>query len=159
MRSRLSMAALVAVLALLLTGCGVSVPADPHGTLDRAENGTLRVGVTENAPWVELDGGRAEPTGSEPELISAFAEEHDATIDWTEGSEAVLMSALERGELDIVIGGFLDDTPWIDKAAATRPYTESEGPDGPEKHVVLARMGENALLVALEEFLDEASRS
>jgi ABC-type amino acid transport substrate-binding protein len=157
MRSHGPKAALVMVLAALLTGCGMAVPADPHGTLDRIDGGSLRVGVTENAPWVELDG--AEPTGSEAELISDFADEQNATIDWTEGSEAVLVSALERGELDVVIGGFLDDTPWSDKAAATRPYTESEGPDGPEKHVMLARMGENALLVALEEHLDEASRS
>lgn len=135
------------------------MPADPRGTLDRADGGTLRVGVAENPPWIELDTSGAEPTGSEADLISQFAQERDATVDWAEGSEAVLVAALDRGELDIVVGGFLDDTPWVEKAAATRPYTEREGPDGPEKHVMLARMGENRLLIALEKFLDEESSS
>lgn len=147
----------VATLLLLLSGCGASLPMDPHGTLDRAENGTLRVGVTANPPWVEIENG--EPTGREPDLIREFAAQRDAIIEWTAGSEAVLTSALERGELDVVIGGFLDDTPWADMAAVTRPYTTTEGPKGPERHVLLARMGENALLVALERFLDEEGRS
>lgn len=137
----------------------MSVPSDPHGTLAEVQNGTIRVGLTENPPWVELDGAGDVPAGSEPELITEFAETHGATIEWSVGSEAVLASALERGELDIVLGGFLDDTPWIEKAAATRPYTESEGPDGTEKHVMLTRMGENAFLVSLETFLDEERAS
>lgn len=41
---------------MVLTGCGIQVPADPHGTLDRTRDGAMRVGVTDNPPWVTLGG-------------------------------------------------------------------------------------------------------
>jgi len=151
---RLQALGATAVAMLVLTGCGVQVPADPEGTLERVEGGVMRVGVTENAPWVEL-GADGEPSGTEPALVAEFAERHGAEIEWTAGSEAVLAKALEAGELDLVIGGFLDDTPWSEFGAATRPYAETPSPEGPESHVMLAPMGENAFLVALESFLDE----
>lgn len=137
----------------MLAGCA-SFPADPDGTLDRVQGGTLRVGVTENAPWVVLaeDG---EPAGTEPDLVRAFAERIDADVEWTQGSETRLADALERGELDVVVGGLLDDTPWVESAATTRPYAEFSTADGTERHVMLTPMGENAFLVALETFLDE----
>ena len=155
-RMRRSLRALgaTAVAAMVLTGCGMQVPADPEGTLERIEGGVLRVGATENAPWVEVDDS-GEPSGTEPALVSDFAERHGATIEWTAGSEATLLDALDRGELDLVLGGFVEDTPWTELGAATRPYAETQTPDGTEKHVMLVRMGENGFLVALESFLDE----
>lgn len=143
---------------LLLTGCGLQVPKDPEGTLDRVTDGVMRVGVTENPPWVELDGS-GEPAGSEPALIARFADELGAEIAWTDGSEAVLLEALDRGELDVVLGGFRDDTPWVDLGAITRPYREVEGVDGVERHVMIVRLGENGFQVALERFLNDAGRS
>ena len=151
-RGHIKLAA-VAALAALLTGCSLQIPADPHGTLDRAEGGVLRVGATENPPWVEVDEG-SEPSGTEVDLLTEFADGRDADVEWTTGSEAVLIDALHRGELDVVVGGFLEDTPWAEKGAVTFPYTA----DGPDKHVMIVRMGENRLLVTLEEFLyEEAS--
>jgi ABC-type amino acid transport substrate-binding protein len=144
----------VAVATLVLTGCGMQMPADPEGTLERVEGGVMRVGVTENAPWVELD-ANDQPSGTEPALLTAFAEQHGATIEWTAGSEAALAEALHEGELDVVVGGFLEDTPWVEHAAATRPYVQDVVGDATEKHVMLVRMGENAFLVALETFLHE----
>lgn len=150
----------VASTAVLLTGCA-TVPADPDGTLERVQGGVLRVGVTENAPWVELsDGG--DPSGTEPALILEFAERLDAEVEWTPGSEATLaeaLEALEAGELDLVIGGFVEDTPWTELAASTRPYVEAGTPEGNDKHVMLAPLGENAFLVTLETFLDEQAVS
>lgn len=137
----------------MLVGCA-SIPADPDGTLERVQGGTLRVGVTENAPWVVLP-QNGEPTGTEPELVRAFAERIDAEVEWTEGSETRLAAALEGGELDMVVGGLLGDTPWVRSAATTRPYAETRTADGTERHVMLTPMGENAFLVALETFLDE----
>ncbi len=148
--------ALLAVAAL--SGCGMHIPSDPHGTVERAENGTLRVGATENPPWVELDAAD-DPTGAEPELLTRFADELGAEVAWTTGSEAELMSALERGELDVVVGGFLDDTPWVERGAVTRPYAEESTEHGTEKHVIIVRMGENRLLTELETFLHEEAGS
>ena len=142
----------VALLVLMLTACGVQVPTDPHGTLDRVREGVIRVGVTENHPWVELE-GTAGPSGTESDLVSRFAQQLGSEVQWTRGSEAVLLDALERGELDLVAGGFLEDPPWVEKGAATRPYTETTTSEGRDKHVMIVRMGENGFLVALEKFL------
>lgn len=145
-------AAPAALLIFLLTACGIQVPADPHGTLDRVQNGVMRVGITENRPWVVVDEA-AQPSGSEPELISEFARQLGSQIEWTNASEAVLLDALERGELDLVAGGFLEDTPWAEKGATTRPYVQITTPEGRDPHVMIVRAGENGFQVALEKFL------
>jgi len=144
----------LAVTALGVAGCGLQIPADPDGTEAAVRGGTLRVGVTDNPPWTDIDGA-GEPAGTEAELAMQFAAELDAEVEWTVGSEASLVGELERGRLDLVVGGFVDDTPWSEKAAVTRWYAEAEGEDGErERHVMLTRMGENWFLVTLETFLD-----
>ncbi len=149
----------VTALALaLLAGCGLTVPSDPEGTLDRVRGDVLRVGATHHEPWVVVTGD-GDPTGDEPALLEEFAAELDAEIMWTVGNEESLVEALERGDLDVVVGGFTDTTPWSDRAAATVPYTEAPGSDGaPQKHVMLVHLGENRFLVALETFLLERRR-
>lgn len=102
--------------------------------LDRVRDGVARVGVTENAPWVELRRA-AEPSGSEPELVADFAAQLGAEVEWTDGSEAVLMNALERGDLDVVLGGFLEGTPWVEKGATTLPCTELPTSRSPKKQL------------------------
>lgn len=154
LRPRVTLALSLLLVVLVTAGCGLTVPADSRGTVERATDGVLRVGVTDNPPWVVLD-SPAEPAGTEPTLIEEFAKSLNATVEWTESSESVLVDALERGELDIVVGGFLDDTLWSDKAGVTRPYAESQGPTGTQKHSMLVRMGENDLLARLETFLDQ----
>jgi polar amino acid transport system substrate-binding protein len=143
------------VAAVALTGCGMQVPNDPDGTLDRVRGDVLRVGATEHRPYVDLDDA-GEPAGSEADLVNGFAERLGADVAWTTGSEAELVEALEEGELDLVIGGFHGDTPWSEHAATTRPYAEVEAADGTkEQHIMLAPLGENAFLVELETFLHE----
>lgn len=85
--------------------------------------------------------------------MRAWAAGLGARVEWRVGGEQPLTSALERGEIDLVIGGITADTPWTSHAAVTRPYATSEGSDGPQEHVMLAPMGENAFLVELERFL------
>jgi polar amino acid transport system substrate-binding protein len=105
------------LLALILSACGI--PRDPEGTLDRVSDGTMRVGLTEAPPWVEL--GEA-PEGIEVRLVEMLAEELEAEIEWVEGSEEELFTALEVHELDLVIGGITATTPWSSVAAPTHPY-------------------------------------
>ena len=141
-----------AVLLAVLTGCS-SFPADPDGTLDRVRGGVLRVGVSHNEPWVQVV-EETEPTGIEPELIQRFAATLQATIEWQPGGEEALMTDLEHGRLDLVIGGLTAESPWTDKAAITRPYAEARSQEGKtEKHVMAAPLGENAFLLELEKFL------
>lgn len=158
MTRRGTMGAGLSLLLLALTGCGMQIPADPHGSLERIQGGTLRAGATEQPPWVDVRDAGA-PVGSEPELVERFAAHLDAQVRWSTGSEADLLTALERGELDMVVGGFLDDTPWSDRGAVTRPYTELSTKHGVQKHVMIVRMGENGLLTELETFLHEEARS
>jgi ABC-type amino acid transport substrate-binding protein len=139
--------------ALLLTGCAGGFPADPDGTLGRVTGGVLRVGVSENPPWTVADPA-SDPSGLEVDLVREFAATRDAEVEWVPGSEEVLVGRLERGELDLVIGGFTKASPWVDQAALTHPYATVLTPEGaPEPHVMAAPLGENGFLVALERFL------
>lgn len=145
------------LLALLLTGCGLQIPSDPWGTTDRITGGTLRAGVTHHPPWTSAEEGRA-PAGPEVELVMTFAAERDADVAWTVASESELVDQLERGELDVVVGGFVDPTPWSERVGVTRAYTETVNAEGKTvRHIMLTRMGENRFLVLLEAFLDEVA--
>ncbi len=145
---------LAALLALVTaSACGVSVPTDPDGTLDRVRGGELRVGVSPHEPWTAVAPDGA-PTGLEVDLVEGFARTLDADVVWTPGGEEELVGDLERGELDLVVGGFTASTPWTSHAAVTVSYVTVTDPDGrPEGHVMLTPMGENAFLVALESHL------
>ncbi|UZX01695.1 ABC transporter substrate-binding protein [Arthrobacter sp. CDRTa11] len=162
MRYPRSSAALALFSALALTGCGTAYPADPSGTLGRVTDGTLRVGASSNADWVEVSSGGGDVSdedvqGSEAELVRRFAAKLGAEIDWVSGTEYVLAEDLKRGNLDLVIGGLDDKTPWSTHAGLTMPYTESvDGHGSRHRHVMLVPMGENAFLLELDSFLKEA---
>lgn len=139
---------------MLLAGC-VGIPVDTAGTSERISGGEIRIGITHNPPWTDTSSS-GPVTGTEVQLMIEFAESMDADIDWIEGSEGVLTDALREGAIDVAIGGFTDDTPWIDRAAVSDAYREVRNDRGVvEKHVVLTRLGENRLLVQLEAFLRE----
>ncbi|MGH3690110.1 MAG: hypothetical protein ACRDT7_08150 [Microbacterium sp.] len=140
------------VLTLGLSGCGLTVPADPNGTLDTVSGGELRVGTAPDGNLVRIDGG--EPTGSIIDLVDGFASHIHARADWTVASEETLVSMLGHGDLDLIAGGITSDTPWVDEAGVTRGYTGIEGSDGREI-VMLVPLGENAFLSSLERFLDD----
>lgn len=146
-----------ALLTLALTACSATIPTDPDGTLDSVRGGVLRVGVSPSPPWTDLpDGPEGEPAGTEVELVEELASTIDAEVQWAAGGEEELIGQLERGELDLVIGGLTAQSPWVEKAALTYRYTETTGPDGAKVlHVMAAPMGENAFLVELEGFLLE----
>ena len=144
---------LLALVATLAAGCGTPFPRDTDGSLDRITDGALRVGVSENPPWTEVaDSGAV--TGREVDLVTGFAQEYGATVEWTPGAESELVMAMARGDLDVVVGGLTSDSPWEKEVALTRPYAQEVTPDGDtEKMVMATPLGENALLVALETYL------
>ncbi|HUQ98850.1 MAG TPA: transporter substrate-binding domain-containing protein, partial [Gemmatimonadaceae bacterium] len=105
-----------APLALFLaTACGL--PKDADGALDKIRNGTLRVGIAANPPWVVVNG--AEVSGVEPQLVTDLARQLNAQIKNVYGSETLLLEGLHRRELDVVIGGFTADSPWKREVALT----------------------------------------
>jgi hypothetical protein len=144
---------LAVVLGVWSSGCGLSIPTDPDQTLQRVRGGVLRVGASPHEPWIVWS-AESEPTGTEAAVVVAFAETLDARVEWSRGGEEALIGRLERGELDLVVGGLTAKTPWVSKAAITKPYRSVTTADGKtEKHVLAAPLGENAFLVALERFL------
>jgi polar amino acid transport system substrate-binding protein len=153
-------AAAVCLSALVFVACGI--PRDPEGTLDRATGGTITVGAIEAEPWVVVEGDEPRD-GIEVELVERLAAAIDADVRWVIGSEEELLSALELGELDLVVGGLTATNPWSGKVTFTRPYVtrlEDVGLLEPAtdptetEHVFAIRHGENAWLSAIERFLD-----
>lgn len=111
------------VLALLLGAAVVScdMPRDPEGTLQRIRGQEMVVGATEADPFVIFQND--EPAaGVEVRLVEAMAADFDAEIEWVTGSEEELLSALEVGELDLVIGGLTSTNPWSANVTFTHPY-------------------------------------
>lgn len=152
MRSSKVLAVALAAATLLLSGCGLDIPADPEGTLATVRGGELRAGVSPNGALLDVSG--PEPAGAEADAIRAFAESLDAEVEWTVGSEEALVRGLEDGEIDLVAGGLTDQTPWLDKAGVTRAYREITDERGRQhKLVMLVPLGENAFLSELEVFL------
>ena len=143
-------------LALLLVGCD-NLPRDNAGALERVIGGELRVGVVENPPWVHWQDGAA--SGLEPELIASWAKSINARVLWRRGSEAELVEALNRRELDVMAAGLDSKTPYAAKLALTQPYVEVEERGGKKKkHLLAVTPGESALLFALDRFLAAQDR-
>jgi polar amino acid transport system substrate-binding protein len=75
-----------------------------------------------------------EPAGAEVELVRRLAAELGATPEWVWGGEQNHLEALERFELDLVVGGLTKDTPWRNRVGLAGPYFEDRvlvGAPGP----------------------------
>lgn len=149
---------IILLLSLLSFACQ-NLPRDPEGTLQRVQGGRLRVGLVESPPWVVRTEG--EPAGAEVELARRFASQLGATPEWYWGGEQQHMEALEHFELDLVIGGLTDQTPWQKRVGLTAPYFEDRitvgvpGSTQPPKDLkglsVAARRGEMTLAYLRKE--------
>jgi len=157
---RRMLAPLTALLMVVLVGC-VDIPADPKGSLERIRGGVLNVGIS-LAPGL-VAGTEREPSGPLVELVHDYAASINATPNWTLRSEEQLVVFLEEETLDLAVGGFTPDTPWMDRVGVTRPFTlepttpvpGTEALEAPHEFVMLLQPGENALISSVEEFLDE----
>ena len=144
---------LVRMGALLLSSCGLSIPTDPDGTLDRVQSThVLRVGASPRPGWVEVTEG--DPAGREPAIVERFADHLGVEVKWTVAGEEHLVTLLEDGDLDMAVGGVTEQNPWVEKVALTRPYVEVTTKGTTEAHVIMIPMGENAFQSKLERWLD-----
>lgn len=145
-RAALAAVVLVSLAALSSTGCGI--PRDANDALTNIrQNGVVRAGYTTHDPWVTGNAGA--PSGPEADVVAAFAQSLGARVDWRNGSEAQLFEALERFELDIVVGGLTADNPSAPTLGVTRPYVEV----GKKQHIAAVAPGENRLLMEFERTL------
>lgn len=89
----------ILLLPLLLAAC-----SDPGSALSRAEStGVLNVGVVDNPPrTVPTDGG--DVTGPAADLIGDYADSIGAHPSWQVGELEALAAAVDRGEVDVIIG-------------------------------------------------------
>ena len=101
----------------------IHFPKDAEKTLDKVSNGTIRVGFTNAGPWVYPSATGAQ--GIEADIVTNFAQTLHAKIDWVEVTEEQLFNALKRGEINILIGGITDKTPWKEEIGLTKPYIET----------------------------------
>ncbi|MDQ4076642.1 MAG: transporter substrate-binding domain-containing protein [Chloroflexota bacterium] len=134
------------LIAVLCVACGF--PRDPNNTLEQVRGGTLRVGAVENEPWVMREDDQA--VGIEAELVKELAQQLEAQIEWTWGTEQEMLEKLQHFELDLVVGGLVESTPWRNHIALTNPYYQ--------ERVIAVPPGENGWLMRVEEFL-QARRS
>lgn len=150
---RIACAVAIGVAVAALAGCGIRIPSDPDGTLDRVTGATLRAGASPDGSLVTVAGDDDDVSGPLADLIEGFAAAHDADVVWTVGSEETLVTGIEDGALDLAIGGVTDASPWADRVALTRGYEGVPGSRGRSISILLP-MGENALQSALEQYLD-----
>jgi polar amino acid transport system substrate-binding protein len=140
-------------LGVALTAC--DLPRDPEGTAARVRGAALRVGLVENAPWVVH--GADGPTGVEVDLVRALASDLGATPQWTWGGEQRLLQSLADFELDVVVGGLTDDTPWSSDVGLTGDFLEERivrgGATRTVRHVLATPPGENEWIARLDRFL------
>ncbi|WP_431711930.1 transporter substrate-binding domain-containing protein [Glutamicibacter uratoxydans] len=141
--------------ALMLAVCGCAqLPVDPEGTLEGVRAHTLRVGLSPNPDFVNIQG--SDYSGSEVSLVRDFAEHLETEPEFVVAGEETLVKQLETGQLDLVVGGISSKTPWTDQVGLTRAYRETVDALGEDvKLVILVRPGENAFLSELEYFLDQ----
>jgi polar amino acid transport system substrate-binding protein len=148
------------LLAAVATGC--DFPRDPGGTLERVQDGTMRVGVAANEPWVRMEDGKA--SGVEVELLKEFAGELGAEAVFVQGTVPELLEAARYGEVDVVAGGFTSTSPGVreqKETGMTRPYLTTrfvvgvppgqpvfDDPSGRE--VAVERVGSTAALLKEE---------
>jgi polar amino acid transport system substrate-binding protein len=142
---------LVPLVACISLGC--DYPRDASETSRRVQQGVIRAGVIGNPPWVNL--GTNTPSGIEPQLLQILAESLSAKIEWTIGSETMLIKRLEQRQLDVVIGGLDKDTPWSGRIGISQWYLLAIDPvtSKKSKHVWAVMPGESRWLLEIDRFL------
>jgi polar amino acid transport system substrate-binding protein len=101
----------VVFVLVVLVGAGCAFPRDPRGTLERVQNGTMRVGIVENDPWTRMEAGHA--SGVEVELLKDFARELGTEASFVPGTTPELLEAAKEAEVDVLIGGFTSTSPGV----------------------------------------------
>jgi ABC-type amino acid transport substrate-binding protein len=117
--------------ALLAVGCD-SIPADPDGTLERIRS--------ERKFKVGLIASHAPPPDRAADLLRRLSRATGAEAAVERGPAEALLTRLEDGSLDLVLGEFAEKSPWAAQVTLTEPI----GPKGATILAAAARNGENA---------------
>lgn len=117
--------------AVVCAGCDV-IPSDPDGTLERVRGeGLFRVGLIASP---------APPPDRAADLLRRLSRATGAKAAVEHGAAESLLTRLEEGTLDLVVGEFAEKSPWAAQVTLSEPI----GPGGPTILAAAARNGENA---------------
>ena len=98
--------ALLALCSMLAACDDIRFPRDAEKTLETVlAQGEMTVAVADSPPWVTFK-GEEEPQGVEADLIRAFADELGVVIEWKHLGAFAALEGLDRGDVDLAIGGF-----------------------------------------------------
>ena len=147
------LSASLALLALLALSACSPYPRDADGLSEQAARHGMRVGASEDPPWVQVaaDGS---VSGVEADLVQDFADAHGYRLEWVPGGHDALMGQLERTGLHAVIGGHHPDSPWKPMVGWSRPLALRASPDGPmpERRIALPP-GQSAWHLSVDQYL------
>lgn len=130
--------ALLLAVLLLLGGCD-AVPADLAGTLERVR-GERHYKVGRIAPAQ----GALAPERAQA-LLDRLSRATGARASIEHGAAEPLLTRLEEGELDLVVGEFAETSPWAAQVTITEPIAVQ----GATVLAAAARNGENAWISLL----------
>ncbi|UVO50111.1 hypothetical protein M0208_06110 [Sphingomonas sp. SUN019] len=135
---------------IAMTAACSNYPDDIAGTSEHVRaSRTIRVGIVASGQ------GHADAT-----VIDVYL----ARIETVTGARRLLkraaaeplLASLENGDLDIVIGEFADDTPWLTEVAFVDPLAERVVGKRTIILVPVARNGENRWIMLLEKAVRES---
>jgi DNA-binding transcriptional LysR family regulator len=133
--------ALTIAAAVLAAGCG-EIPKDPDGTLERVRaERQFKVGL------IAADA----PTGPDRQqaLLNRLSAATGAAPSIEVGAMEPLLSRLEEGELDLVLGPLSPKSPWGKQVTIIPPLAEQVTREGHTHLSAIARNGENAWISLL----------
>lgn len=91
--------------AFALSACD-GYPRDPDHTLTRVLRTERFIAVAvDHSPWVATAEGR-DPSGVEVDLVETFAQDLGVDVEWRRAPAFEALEAMERGDADLVVGGF-----------------------------------------------------
>ncbi|MGX7925922.1 hypothetical protein ACWPMX_05025 [Tsuneonella sp. HG094] len=136
-----TIATLMAV-TLALAACG-PFPDDLEGTSERIERtGVIRVAMTRL---------HAEDRDRAARFLSNLAAAKVARLDVADGPAERALAALEAGKLDVVIGEFAHDSPWVADVSLIEPISTRTVGDRKIGLAPVAANGENRWIATLEK--------
>lgn len=126
---------------LLLAACG-PYPDDTAGTSERiARTGVVRIGLSELHP-ADAPAART--------FIAQLAGRLNARAETSAGPAERELTELEAGKLDLVLGDFADDSPWLAEVALIEPISARRVGDHKLGLAPVAANGENRFIGVVE---------
>lgn len=141
---------LLLAMPFLLSACA-DYPRDLEGTSEAIKSRkTMRIGIvagstSDAAPRRAFIAELTRRTGARPFHVT--------------GSAEALLLDLKSGKLDLVIGEFAKDTPWIDEVAVIEPIARRMVGKDELDLVPIARNGENRWVMTLETAVRDLTAS